>query len=167
MDAQPTPFQGATSAASDLAYHIVGRNPKTVGLVLIALIIVSVICLIGWIVCANKLAAGKSGMQGGPPSNLLTGGNNPQWQNQFGDAGWGGSMHSTYQPGQARVWGASAEGGHSMATVPQLSTSCNGKASPAAVGEAHALVAAQAAGGHDGSAKNMDDSALESIMRGN
>jgi hypothetical protein len=171
MDApQMTSTQGAKKAAGDLAYHTFGRNPKTTGVVFISMVVMLLLFIILFIVYLNKYKDCEHGGKGSflgtsPLGNLNTGGNNPMWHKQMGDAGWGGSMHSTYQPGQSRVWGASAEGGHTMAVTPVRSRSCGGGVSPAAVGEAQALTAAQAFE-PSGSAKNMSDDALMRVMNG-
>jgi hypothetical protein len=162
-----------------MAYHVIGRNPRTWGIVIIALVVVLLILIIALIFNANRLrecrARQKGSMLGtNPLGNLNTGMNNPLWQYQLGEAGWGGPMHSTYQKGQSRVWGASAEGGHDMAVVPKAALHCNGAdcppsvpcaVSPAAVGEAQALTAVQALD-PSGSAKNMSDDALMRVMSG-
>jgi hypothetical protein len=103
-------------------------------------------------------------------TNLNTGGNNPQWHNQMGDAGWGGTLHSSYQMGQPRVWSASAEGPHEMTTAPNHATrdpnmACPSDASRTANNEALALAAA---GGLDleGTAKVMSDDELIKVMNG-
>jgi hypothetical protein len=93
------------------------------------------------------------------------------WNKQMGDAGWGGSLHSTYQPGQARVWGASAEGGHTMAVAPIGVRNCGnglgGGVSQAAIGEAQVLTAVQAVEPPPGAtAKNMNDDTLVGVMNG-
>lgn len=157
-------------AYSDLAHHIIGRNPKTWGVIFVAMIVVMVILLILWIVYLNKYkdceSGGKNTFLGTDPlGNLNTGGNNPMWNLQMGNAGWGGSMQSTYQPGEARVWGASAEGGHAMAVAPHLSQGCGTPVSPAAVGEAQVLTAVQAYE-PAASAKAMSDDALMRVMNG-
>lgn len=172
---------GAQDAAGKLVYHVIGRNPKTWAWVIIAAVVLLVVLIIALVVTQSKLddcnKAAKGGMLGTDPlGNLNTGSNNPMWYKQMGDAGWGGSMHSTYQHGQPRVWGASAEGGHDMALVPQGSDSCGGAncslsarmpcaVSPAAVSEADALTAVQALD-PSSSAKSMSDDALMSIMNG-
>lgn len=166
--------QGAKKAAGDLAYHTFGRNPKTTGVVFIAMVVMLLLFIILFVVYLNKYKDCEHGGKGSflgvhPQGNLNTGSNNPIWQGQMGDAGWGGSMHSTHQPGQSRVWGASAEGGHAMAVSPVGVRSCGsglgGGVSPAAVGEAQALTAAQAFD-PPGSAKNMSDDALMRVMNG-
>jgi len=174
MDQGLSSTQGAKQAAGQLAYHTFGRNPKTTGVVFIALVIMLLLFIILFIAYLNKYKDCENGSKGkfhgtNPLGNLNTGGNNPMWQGQVGDAGWGGSMHSSHQPGQTRVWGASAEGGHAMAVAPVGVRSCGsglgGGVSPAAVGEAQALTAAQAFD-PSGSAKNMSDDALMRVMNG-
>jgi hypothetical protein len=178
----PTPASGAKKSASDLAFHVIGRNPNTWAIVLIAMVVVLVILVIALYATNLKLDACRKGAKDGmlgtnPLGNLNTGSNNPLWQMQMGDAGWGGSMHSTYQEGQPRVWGASAEGGHDMDVVPQSVRTCGGAdcsvsarppcaVSPAAVGEVDALTAVQALEPASSSAKGMSDDALMSIMNG-
>ncbi len=99
------------SGASLLQTHAL----LVVGVLLVAIVILVVM----FSVCASKAAA-KSKAQDAkdkmfsPLGNLSTGNNNPLWQHQMGDAGWGGSMHSTRQPGEQRVWSASADGPHTM-----------------------------------------------------
>lgn len=175
--------QGATAAAGQLAHHLIGRNPKTWAVIIIAMVVVLIIFMVLYFVTVSKLKDCESGAKGGmlgtnPLGNLNTGSNNPMWQNQMGDAGWGGSMHSTYQDGQSRVWGASAEGGHDMVVAPHAVKNCSGAncvgaprvpcaVSPAAVGEAQALTAAQAfEPAAESSAKNMNDDALVRVMNG-
>jgi len=173
MDNQVSSAQGAKNAVGSLAYHTFGRNPKATGVIMIAMMVVLLIFIILFIVYLNKYndchkSKGKF-LGTNPLGNLNTGSNNPLWQGQMGDAGWGGSMHSTYQPGQARVWGSSAEGGHALAVNPVSVRSCGtglgGGVSPAAVGEAQVLTAAQAFDA-SGSAKNMSDDALMRVMNG-
>jgi hypothetical protein len=144
------------------------------GAIFIAMAVVLLIFIVLTVMYYNMYRECESGAKGSmlgtnPLGNLNTGSNNPLWQNQMGDAGWGGSMHSTYQPGQPRVWGASAEGGHTMAVVPRVVRHCRnglGKGiSPAAVGEARVLTAAQAFE-PAASAKNMSDDALMRVMNG-
>ena len=167
---QPTisSARGAQTAAGDLAYHLIGRNPKTSAAIFIGLIVVLIVFIILFVVYFNKYKDCESGLKGGmlgmnPLGNLNTGSNNPMWQNQMGDAGWGGSMHSTYQPGESRVWGSSAEGGHNMAVAPVGIQSCGRGVSPAAMGEAQALSAVQALDSRKSSAKNMSD---DDLIRG-
>jgi hypothetical protein len=162
--------QGARAAAGQLAHHVIGRNPKIWGIIFIAMAVVLLIFIVLFIVYFNKYkecgSGGKSGMLGtNPLGNLNTGGNNPLWHYQMGDAGWGGPMHSTHQQGQPRVWGASAESDHDMGVVSQSIRGCGGSVSPAAVGEAQALTAAQAFE-PAGSAKNMSDDDLMRVMNG-
>lgn len=167
---------GAKTAAGDLVFHVIGRNPRTWSAVIIAMVVVIVVLVVTVVVYYNKLAECEKAAKGGflgtsPLGNLNTGGNNPMWQSQMGDAGWGGSMHSSYQPGEARVYGASAEGGHALVVHPEASMSCGGggfgapRASVAALSEAAALDAAGALPAA-GSAKDMDDDALMSVMNG-
>lgn len=183
MEANPTPTmatssisssQGARNAASDFARHTFGRNPETTGIIFIAMVVILLFFIILFIVYLNKYkdcdSNGQDSFLGTSPlGNLNTGGNNPMWHKQMGDAGWGGTMHSSYQPGQSRAWGASAEGSHTMAVAPVGVRSCGpglgGGVSPAALGEAQALMAAQ---GFEpsGSAKNMSDDALMRVMNG-
>lgn len=169
-----TSTQGAKQAASALAYHTIGRNPKTTGVICIAMVVMLLLFIILFIVYLNKYKDCDKGSQGtflgtSPLGNLNTGGNNPMWHKQMGDAGWGGSMHSSYQPGQSRIWGASAEDGHTMAVAPVGVRSCGsglgGGVSPAALGEAQALTAAQGFK-PSGTAKNMSDDALMRVMNG-
>lgn len=170
-----TSTQGAKKAAGDLAHHAFGRNPKTTGVIFIAIVILLVLFIILFIVYLNKYKDCEHGGKGSflgtsPQGNLNTGNNNPMWHKQMGDAGWGGSMHSSYQPGQSRVWGASAEGGHALAVAPVGVRSCGSGlggagVSPAAVAEAQALTAAQAFEPAS-SAKNMNDDALMRVMNG-
>ena len=169
------PAQGTKAAAINLAHSVIGGHPKTWAVIFIAMVILLLVFIILFIVMQNKYKEcerGKHGFLGtNPLGNLSTGGNNPLPFMQMGDAGWGGSMHSTYQKGQPRVWGASAEGGHSMAVVPQARSCGSGcdsggmMMSPAAVGEAQALMAAQSLE-PAGSAKNMSDDALMRVMNG-
>jgi hypothetical protein len=173
MDVGPTSSQGARAAAGTLAHQVIGRNPKTWAVIFIAMVVVLLIFVVLFIVYLNKYrdceGAAKGSMLGTDPlGNLSTGGNNPMWQLQMGDAGWGGSMHSTYQKGQPRVWGASAVGGHEMAVVPRGSYNCRrGGIGPAAAGEAQALTAVQALDPNSGgSAKHMSDDALMRVMNG-
>ncbi len=167
-------------SATDVANHIIGKNALAWGIAIIVMAVVILALLFMNLSAHSKLAAcesgtSKSSMQnyGG---NLAITGNSPQWQNQMGDAGWGGPMHSTYQTGEARVWGASAEGPDTDAVIPTFQMPWNagqvpaawcGSPGSAAVGEAAVL---SAAGGFDpasvSSAKNMDDSALVRIMNG-
>lgn len=93
-------------------------------------------------------------------SNLRTGSNNPLWWHGMGDAGWGGSMHSTYQDGQSRVYGVSAEGGNDLVAKTHPSQACGGLSSPGAAAEARAQ------GVLSGSAKNMSDDQLVRVMSG-
>jgi hypothetical protein len=170
MDApQMTSTQGAKKAAGDLAYHTFGRNPKATGVVFIAIVMMLLLFIILYIVYLNKYKDCERGGKGSFHGNLNTGGNNPMWHKQMGDAGWGGTMHSSYQPGQSRVWGSSAEGSHEMAVAPLGVRSCGrglgGGVSPAAVDEAQALAAAQAFE-PSGSAKNMSDDSLMRVMNG-
>jgi len=167
-----SPVAGAKRAASDLAHHVIARNPRTWGIVIIAMAIVLLIVIVVAIKyrtqykdCEN---AHKAHMLGTDPlGNLNTGSNNPMWYKQMGNAGHGGSMDSTYQEGQPRVWGASAEGGHDMVVEPILHYgSCGAQVSPAAVGEARTLEALQAVEPTAGSAKGMSDNALMRIMSG-
>lgn len=169
MDQTP-PSQNAKDAAGALAHHVIGKNPKTWGVIFIAMVIVLILFIVLFVVYLNKYRDCESGAKGSmvgtnPLGNLNTGSNNPLWQMQMGDAGWGGSMHSTYQLGQPRVWGASAEGGHDLAVVPRTVRSCKTPVSPAAVGEAQVLTAAQAFE-PAAQAKNMSDDALMRVMNG-
>ena len=161
--------QGAKIAASNLAYHTFGRNPKTTGIVIIAMIILLLIFIILFIVYLNKFKYCESSSKGSflgahPLGNLNTGSNNPLWHNQMGDAGWGGSMHSTRQSGQPRVWGASAEGGHNM-NMPSMMMR-NYDHSDNASAEAQALTAAQAFDSSSSMMKNMNDETLMRMMNG-
>ncbi|GFR88171.1 hypothetical protein ElyMa_002510900 [Elysia marginata] len=118
-----SPAQGAKKAASDFVYHTFGRNPKATGIVFIAMVIMLLIFVILFLVFMNKhkncARGSKSPFYGlRPLGNLNTGSLNPTWQGQMGDAGWGGPMHSTHQPGQSRIRGASAEGDHVLAVAP-------------------------------------------------
>ena len=119
--------EGAKAAYGQLTHHVIGRNPKTWGVIVIAMIVLLLLFIVLWIVYLNKYkdCAGKhDGFLGTDPlGNMNTGGNNPMWNLQSGPAGWGGPMHSTYPPGEGRVWGASAEGGNTMAVVPGSRTS--------------------------------------------
>lgn len=169
---QYTSAEGAQVAAGQLAHHVIGRNPKIWGVVCIGMAVVIVILIIVIIVAVSKYRechAAQENLVGSPYSNLTTGSNNPQWQNQMGDAGWGGSLQSTYQPGQPRVWGASADGGHTMQAEPQQEPlSCaqgtSKSNSYAAAGEARALEAAQAYDPNTHS--SVDDDALVRVLNG-
>jgi hypothetical protein len=175
MDApMVTSTQGAKKAAGDFAYHTFGRNPKTTGVVIIAMVVMLLLFIILFVVYLNKYKDCEHGSQGSfhgtsPVGNLHTGGNNPMWHKQMGDAGWGGTLHSSHQPGESRVWSSSADGGHTMGVTPVGVTSCGsdlrGSVSPSAQGEAQALMAV---GAFDpsGSAKNMSDDALVRVMNG-
>jgi hypothetical protein len=162
MDTGISSTQGAKNAAGALAFHTFGRNPKATGVVMIAMVVLLLLFIILFIVYMGKYkdCENKDKFHG----NLSTGGNNPMWHNQMGDAGWGGTMHSTYQPGESRVYSSSAEGGHTAAVTPGKTHSCGGVSS-AAAGEAQALHAVQAIG-HTDSAKNMSDDALMRVMNG-
>lgn len=170
--------QGASQAASNLAYHMFGRNPAMTGVIFMAMLVVLLIFIVLFIVYRSKYEdcaqGGKNGFLGTSPyGNLNTGSNNPLWQLQMGDAGWGGSVHSTYQPGESRVYGASADGGHTMTAAPVLHRKCGTPVSPSAMGEAQALTAAQAfyedppSGGAPAHKKSdMSDDALVRVMNG-
>lgn len=174
-----TSAQGAKAGIIMTVEHVIGRNPTKTAWAILMMVAVIIALTITIIVLAEKYKDCKKGegMLGtNPLGNLNTGSNNPLWHHQMGDAGWGGSMHSTYQQGQSRVWGASAEGGHDMAVVPQSVHGCGGvdcsvSSAPAcavgaaAVGEAHALLSAQAFEPAE-SAKNMSDDALMLVMNG-
>ena len=151
---------GARVAASQFAHHIIGRNPKTCGILFIAMLVVLLIFIVLFVMYLSKykdcMSGGKGNMLGtNPHGNLNTGSNNPLWHHQMGDAGWGGAVHSTYQDGQSRVLGASAEGDHDTTIVPHATHSCH----PAAVGGAYAV-------DHAGSAKHMSDDSLMRVMNG-
>lgn len=98
-------------ANAPMADHVSQHWKKYTAGGLIAAVIILII-IVAWFMFDD----GKDKFWGGyasvtsPTSNLINGGNNPMWNMQRGDAGWGGSMHSTYQDGQQRIWGASAEG---------------------------------------------------------
>lgn len=175
----PAGTSSARKAAGDLAYHAFGRNPKTSAIAFAAMTVLLLVFITMAVVYMNKYhdchaKKGGEGFLGTTPlGNLSTGNNNPIWHKQMGDAGWGGSMHSSYQPGEARVYGGSAEGGHSMAVTPVGVRSCGGGlgggVSAAATGEAHALAAVQALdplNKTSSSAKHMDDEDLAHIMNG-
>ena len=153
--------QEAQTAYGQFAHGVVGKNPKIVTAIIIVLLIILIIVIVLWQKYKKMYKALEKKVKSGM-SNLLTGGNNPQWQNQMGDAGWGGSMHSTHQPGESRVYGASAEGGHRIAMKPYLYQGC-GAPSAYAGQEAQALVGVQALD-HGNSAKDMTDADLSAIM---
>ena len=160
-----------------MAYRVVGRNPNTVGLVLMAMAVLIIVLIVVAIVQHTKYKTCESARKGtmlgtNPYGNLNTGGNNPLWQNQAGDAGWGGNMQSTYQDGESRVYGASAEAcnPHHVSVVPQLYQGCNASSYPncgstsMATSEAQALVSAQAMA--PATAATMSDNDLQRVMNG-
>jgi hypothetical protein len=151
----------------NLAYHAFAAKPNRTAFVFAAMGALILVLVILTVVYHTKYAECQ-GSAKGSFSNLLTGGNNPQWHNQMGDAGWGGTLHSTYQPGQSRVYGASAAGGHNEVAVPTgVVRGCGGGVSSIAAEDAHGLVAAQAFDAStSGSAKNMSDDALMRVMKG-
>ena len=164
--------QGVRMAVGQLASHTIGRNPKMWGIIFIATALVLLIFIILTIMYYNKYRDCESskahgmheGMRGTYPSgNLYTGNNNPLWHYQMGDAGWGGTLHTTHQKGQSRVWGVSADGDHQEAVVPRGHYSSSAAGS-AALGEAHVLSAAQA--DPSGTAKHMNDDDLLHVMNG-
>ena len=116
-----------------------------------------------------RRAGYRAGYRGGPGQphhlfygNAASGGNNPQWYfGNMGDAGWGGSMWSTNQPGQYRPWAASA--GTDQDSPGMRATSglpCNRPYTTEAMNEAKVLYEAQALDpGLDLSA--IDDAAAE------
>lgn len=170
MDPAPASGSGLKAAYSKFAHQNFGQHPKRWAAIFLATVVVAIVLLILWLVYLKKYNdcedALKGSMTGGPPSNLLTGGNNPQWQNQMGNAGWGGSMQSTYQPGQARVWGASADGPHTMVEVPHLVQQCGAPVDRTAVGDANVLEDLQALDVGATTAKTMTDEALLRVMNG-
>jgi hypothetical protein len=112
--------------------------------------------------------------------NMVTGGNNPQWYQQKGNAGFGGSMDSLYNLGQGRVWGASAAGPDAITTLNSAYVNCDSGYAPDALGEARVLYEIQAldpainmtvldagGGAHDlgVTAKGVDDNALMRLMQ--
>ena len=107
--------------------------------------------------------SGSDGM-----SNAVTGGNNPQWQHQMGDAGWGGSLGSTYRMTDGRVYGASNSGwAHDPTESPKLMNVC-GQLDPATFIETNTLVDLQAVDpkvpGELAASKALDDVSLMRIM---
>jgi len=164
-----TSTQGARKAAGSFAYHVIGRNPKTWGFIILGLIAVLTIFIITTVVYVRKYNAAVASdgfVNHTASSNFYTGGNNPQWHHQMGDAGWGGSMHSTYQKGEPRVWGASADGGHDMSVTTESRKQCGAPWSHAALGEVDSLIGVQALDPLSVSAKKMSDDALIKIMNG-
>lgn len=165
------PSGGIKDAAGNLAHQTFGRNPKAAAVIFAAVLVLLLVFIVVAVVYINKYRDCASGSKGSflgtrQFGNLNTGGNNPIWQGQVGDAGWGGTMHSTYQNGQARVWGASAEGDHDKAITPVGVHTC-GAPGAAAMDEAQTLMAAQAFdASNSGSAKAMSDDALVRVMNG-
>ena len=134
--------------------------------------------------CPGSGLLGKNHwMAGAPAGNLVTGGNNPYPFLQMGNAGWGGSLQSTYQAGDSRVFGGSNANypGDDITTVPTGYVNCKQKYDPTALGEARVLYEAQALdeamplrkldrGGSPSNlgygARGLDDSSLMDIMGG-
>lgn len=152
-----------SGSVSSLASRTVGAHPVTYGAVLVAFAAVIIILAIAIMVEKSGKTSKKGSFLGTSPyGNLNTGGNNPMWHHQMGDGGWGGPMHSTYQGGQSRVWGASAEGGHDGVVVPRAAPSCGGGAGPVALDEVALGVTLAGAG----SARGMSDDELTRVMNG-
>jgi hypothetical protein len=123
-DAQPASYapQGNGGTAAHLATH---WKKYTVGALVAAVVIL--IIVVAWFMKndnTDTFYGGWPAASAGPSSNLVNGGNNPMWYYQRGDAGWGGPMQSTYQTGQSRVWGASAEGPDEPSVIPYPYQSC-------------------------------------------
>lgn len=171
MDAPPAAQQnistaeGAKAGYATITAHTIGRHHQTAGLIMAVLVVLLLVFIVLWVMYLNKYKDCEKSSKGSMTSNFATGGNNPLWWNSFGDAGWGGPMHSSHQPGETRVHGSSAEGGHTPTLAMTPSQTCGGAPSVAASHEASALAQAQALG-TDGSAKNMGDDALVRVMNG-
>lgn len=173
-------------ATDHLASVTIGKYPKAWGIVVISLVVILILLIILVVVYWNRYKEcemnhhHKATMLGHPLGNLNTGSNNPMWHHQAGDAGWGGPLHTSYQHGESRVWGASAEdqGRHDHhVLVPQYSSGCGddpmmhskGVHDPMrgighAAAEAHALMAAQAY--EPATMKHLNDDALMHVMNG-
>jgi len=127
--------------------------------------IVGVIVLILLIIIFACSCFGGDGYRARFSNNLRNGSNNPLWWHGMGDAGHGGSMHSDYNYGASRVYGASADpaAGHYISPKAYPRQGCDPSLNPGAVAEAYAL---KAAGAYGGSAKNMSDDQLMKVMNG-
>jgi hypothetical protein len=160
-----TPAKSTKEHANDVAKGVVGvmRNSPWLSALIIAGAIAIIVFIALWATDRsdlNKCNAALELCTKGKMSNLVSGGNNPNWHHGAQSAGWGGSMHSTTQPGESRAYGASAEGPHTPSARNVPTYSC-GDQSPAAADEAVMLDALQA-----GSAKDMSDEALMAVMSG-
>lgn len=142
----------------DMLVSSIKTRPETWAVVFIAMAVVLLIIIIQ----ALRSREGFLGVS--PLNNLTTGSNWPMWQYQRGDAGWGGSLHSTFQDGETRVWGASAEGGDSSSVVSAPSTSCGKGGCGLADGEMQAVMALN--GGGVTASKDMSDDQLSSVLNG-
>jgi hypothetical protein len=170
MDTDGKSRQGVRTAATQLAHSTIGRNPTVWGGVFIALVIVLIIFVVLFIVYRYRYKECDRGRKGGllnmPGGNLMTGGNNPLWHNQSGDAGWGGSMHtiSSRGPQKPMVAEGKAKAPASSPLEALISRGCD-SVDPEAIAEARDLVAAHAYEPVK-SAKNMSDEALIRVMNG-
>jgi len=172
--------QGAAGASDHCKVHkgLAGGC----GIAFIVLLAIGII----WIWCLyDQNAKCKKAQKGGwyataAGGNMVTGGNNPQWYQQKGNAGFGGSMDSLYNLGQGRVWGASATGPDAITTLNSAYVNCDSGYAPDALGEARVLYEIQAldpainmtaldsgGGPHDLgiTAKGVDDNALMRLMQ--
>ena len=159
--------------SSQKAQALVAAHPGKVSIAIIVLSVLLLIFIITTVVyydrANNSSSSSSSNNSNGNNfvgGNLVTGGNNPMWQGQMGDAGWGGSLHSSYRPGDSRVYSASAHSPtHVPAVVPRQSGStCPAPACAVALDEAGAHAVLQ--GGPALSAKGMSDEALVGVMNG-
>lgn len=152
---------------SDFTRGFVTKNHLYVSYLIGALVLVLVIMII--VVAVLSAKYGECSKKNEKMSNLATGSNNPLWHYQMGDAGWGGSMHSDYTTGDARVYSSSSEDlSHDVHVKPVYSLHPDADhdlrpPSASAVEEARALQHLQAIG----QSKVMSDDELAQLMFNN
>lgn len=177
---------GATQSAQMDGRHMQVHKKTASGVLITGLVVVALLVVMVAYFAMKAEKCGKNGftdhwMMGAPAGNLVTGGNNPYPFLQMGDAGWGGPLHSTYQSGDSRVFGAANANhpGDDIVTAPVGYVNCKSHYDPTALGEARVLYESQALdeampfskmdqGGSPANlgytAKGLDDSALMQLM---
>lgn len=105
-----------------LAHHTFGKNPRTAGMIFVAVLVLLLIFIILFVVYLYRYRE-CSQNQKDNMSNYYTGGNMPLWAYGSQDAGHGGSMHRDVAADGSRAYSASHEGSHQMMLHPGVKPS--------------------------------------------